>query len=77
MGMSRKEALKRVRGFAKRIEEHLVKLESNASDPASAHWRHEIRNWIGQSRDALPDLGKRTAAEWARRPSEWERRAEG
>jgi hypothetical protein len=77
MGQSRKEALRKVTPLARRIEEHLTKLAGDPTHPASSHWRHEVRNWISQVREAMPDLGKKTAREWSVRVADWTRRIGG
>ena len=77
MPLSRKEALKRVRGLALRVEEHLNKIESRPDHPACSYWRQEVGNWVRQIAEAIPATGKRTAEEWSERIRDWARRSGG
>jgi hypothetical protein len=67
MALSRKDALKRLRGLAPAVEKHLAKVASNPGHSSLAHWKTEIRQWLLQMEDSLPHVGKKTAAEWKAR----------
>jgi predicted flap endonuclease-1-like 5' DNA nuclease len=74
MAMSRKDALKRLKGLAPRIEEHLQKIANYPGSRDISHWTRETENWIRQMEDMLPHVGDKTAAEWADRITEWKAR---
>jgi hypothetical protein len=76
MGISRKDALERVTGLHKRIEQHLEKLERDPGNSAAGHWGVEVRGWVRQCEAVMRHLGKKTAGEWALRISESKRRLE-
>jgi hypothetical protein len=73
MGISRKDALKRLRGLAFRVEEHLRKLAEEPDSQDAPHWRYEAGNWIRQMEDVLFAVGKGTGADWSLRLEEWKR----
>jgi hypothetical protein len=71
MGISRKDALKRIAGIAFRVQQHLDKLSAAELTLDDAHWQHETRNWIDQIEAVLPHVGQKTSLEWASRIAHW------
>jgi hypothetical protein len=71
--MKRKDALKRMRGLAPQIEEHLDKICNDPSSRDVPHWVKEIESWIRQIESLLPYVGERTAEYWGRRIEGWRR----
>jgi hypothetical protein len=67
MAMSRKDALKRLNGLAPQVEKHLDSIGQYPSHTSVAHWRNEASSWLKKTEDALPHVGKKTAAEWQAR----------
>jgi hypothetical protein len=74
MAISRKDALKRLNGLSPRVEEHLQRIANNPGSRDIPHWTAEAENWIRQMEDVLPNVGDKTAAEWAARIAEWRAR---
>lgn len=72
MSISRKRALERIDGLALQVEKHLGKLATEPGARASSHWRYEVRLLIGQMRDALPHVGRKTVERWSDRIETWE-----
>ena len=77
MAISRKDALKRWKGLAPQVEEHLQKIADNPASRDIPHWTAEINHWITQMENMLPHAGDKTAAEWAARIAEWKVRLGG
>ncbi len=71
MAISRKDALIRMNARVEGIETHLGKLAKEPGSQAANHWRVEIQNWIRETEDMLPHVGKRTAPKWAERIANW------
>jgi hypothetical protein len=71
MGIRRKDALKHMRGFALRVQIHLEKIAANPDHPSIRHWKREIRGWLMQMEELLPQIGKKTGSEWATAISIW------
>jgi hypothetical protein len=69
--MNRKKALRRLNGLASQIEEHLAKIADAPGSQDLPHWVWEVRSWIGQVEQVLPNVGKKTSQEWQRRIDEW------
>ncbi len=69
--LNRQKALQQAQTKVKEIELHLQKLQSEPSSPDANHWRGEVRGWLKAIEKVLPDLGKKTGAEWAARVAEW------
>jgi hypothetical protein len=67
MAISRKEALKQLRGLWPRVQRHLAKLAARPNDREVPHWKKETRNWLREMEEYLPHVGKKTAAEWQAR----------
>jgi hypothetical protein len=67
MALSRKQALKQLRGLWPRIQVHLDYLAASPSEREVSHWRGEISNWLREMEEYLPHVGKKTAAEWQAR----------
>jgi cob(I)alamin adenosyltransferase len=67
MTTPRKRALNRLEKFALRMDEHLSKIASDRGHSSSAHWKHEVRNWLRQMQEELPHVGKKTATQWQAR----------
>jgi hypothetical protein len=67
MGLSRKEALKRIEGIAAQVDLHLEKIGANPNSQALSHWKREIRNWLQTMEALLPHVGKKTSAQWQTR----------
>ena len=64
MGLSRKQALKRMLGTLPRI----------AAEPASealSHWIHETRGWIDQIEQLCAVVGDKTSEEWQTKITAW------
>ena len=74
MGISRKAALKRLDGLAPRVEDHLNKLADDPDGEDAAHWVLEVRGWIRQIEDLLPQVGSKTSAEWTSKIAGWKAR---
>jgi len=74
MAISRKEALRALRGLAPRVEEHLQKISSNPGHSSIPGWRREIRGWLRQMKEVIPHVGKRTGAAWQERIEKYEDR---
>lgn len=72
----RKTALIRLEGLAPNIENHLEKIKAMPHDPAVAHWKREVRGWLGQGEALLPDLGKKTAQQWQAKIADWQNQLE-
>ena len=64
MGIPRKDALKRLQCLAGQVELHLDKIAKMPESLSVPHYRHEILNWLSDMRAVLPQVGKRTAAQW-------------
>jgi hypothetical protein len=64
MGISRKDALKRLLALVPKVEEHLAKISRNPNGRDVPHWIKEIKGWISQMEAMLPHVGDRTSAEW-------------
>ena len=75
--MSRQKTLERLRTRSGNIMEHLEKIAKDPNNPATGHWRSEIRNWIGEMEDALPHAGKKTAAGWEKLVNAYKQVLEG
>jgi hypothetical protein len=71
MGIPRKDALKRLRGLAPKVEYHLELVAADPDDQATPHHLHEIGNWLQQMEEALRHVGTKTAAEWEARVRAW------
>ena len=71
MGISRKDALKRLGGLVPRVVEHFSYITKEPNSLTVPHWRHEISNWLAQMEEVLHALGKKTAAEWRKRIDGW------
>jgi hypothetical protein len=69
--MSRQKALERLAGFTPRVEEHLAKIAANPGHSSVRHWKQEVDNWLNQMEAVLPHVGKKTAAQWSARISQW------
>lgn len=67
MAISRKEALKQLRGLFRGVEGHLGKIAEHPEDRELSHWKSETRNWLREMQEYLPHVGKKTAAEWQAR----------
>jgi uncharacterized protein YaaR (DUF327 family) len=76
MGISRKNALKRLRGLAPRILQHLEYLADDPESQDVSHWKHEIRNWITQMEEVLHAVGEKTGAQWREQINTWIARLE-
>lgn len=74
MGLSRKQAIKRMLGMLPQIEEHLAKLAADPANSACRHWLQETNGWINQIETMLPAVGTKTAEEWQGRIEEWRQR---
>ena len=64
MGMSRKDALKRMHGLLPRVLEHLRKLKDDPDHESANHWRGETCTWIRTMEASLDSVGRKTAEEW-------------
>ena len=64
MAIPRKDALKTLNGLAPKVKEHLQKLTDYAGHSSQYKWRGEIRGWLGQMKEALLHVGKKTSASW-------------
>jgi hypothetical protein len=71
MGLTRKDALKKMNGLTKRIEQHIKKVAENPGSRDLAHWLGEIRSWIAQVEQASQHVGARTQREWESRIETW------
>lgn len=71
MGMSRKDALRRLNGLAPRIDDHLEKISDDPTGREVPHWSVEINSWIKQMEAVLPQVRGKTAAAWAAQIAEW------
>jgi hypothetical protein len=71
MAVSRKDALKRLRGLAARVDEHLQALAMEPNSRAVGHWTSEIHNWLNQMEVMVSHVGKKTGAEWQARIEAW------
>lgn len=74
MGLSRKDALKRLNGLAPEVEQHLEKIAADPESENVIHWISEIKSWLRQMEDVLPQVGRKTAAEWTARIAGWKAR---
>ena len=73
MAISRQQALNRIQGLSAPVEEHLAKIAAEPSSQAVAHWRKEIRAWLGEIERLTPHIGKKTGDVWTNRVAEWRR----
>jgi hypothetical protein len=73
MAISRQQALNRMQGLSTQVERHLAKIAAEPSSQAVAHWRTEIRAWLGEIERLTPNVGKKTGAEWTSKVAEWRR----
>ena len=71
MALSRKQALKRLEGLEKQVEDHIPKVTRRGSE---AHIQHEIENWLKQMENAAEHVGEKTGAEWTAKIAEFRRR---
>jgi hypothetical protein len=71
MGLSRKDALKKMNGLKKRIEQHIKKVAETPASRDVPHWLGEIRSWIAQVEEASEHVGARTQDEWQRTIESW------
>jgi|KBSSwiStaDraftv2_1062776.scaffolds.fasta_scaffold5234250_2 hypothetical protein len=71
MGLARKDALKRMNGLKRRIEEHIQKLARYPDSQENAHWRGELRSWIKQVEAASEYVGRKTQQEWQEIIESW------
>ena len=76
MGVSRKQALKQIRGVSGQIELHLSKMEADPSAESARHWRGEVEEWIVQVLEAAEVVGKRTEEQVRQQASVWRRKLE-
>ena len=76
MGISRKDALRRLEGLAPRVVEHLGYLAEEPDSQDVPHWKHEIRNWVAQMEEVLHAVGKKTEARWRGQINAWLARLE-
>jgi hypothetical protein len=72
MSIDRKTALKRLQGLADVVEEHLQKIAAKPGSDRVAHYRAEIRGWLIQMKAVLPYIGRKTAAVWSARLTNYE-----
>lgn len=71
MGITRKDALRRLAGLAPRVIEHLEYLAEEPDSQDVPHWKHETRNWITQMEEVLHAVGKKTGAQWRDQINAW------
>ena len=71
MGLARKDALQRINGLKRRIEQHIQKLAEYPDSQDESHWRGELRSWIAQVEAAAEHVGKRTQQEWQELIESW------
>lgn len=71
MGLSRKQALKRIAGLAAQVEEHLTKIDENPNSRELPHWSHEVRIWIGQIESLIDNIGSKTETQWRAKIDTW------
>lgn len=64
MAMSRQKALERLRTRSRNILDHLEKIGRSPESDAVNKWKSEIRNWVREMEQALPNAGKKTAEAW-------------
>jgi hypothetical protein len=69
--MNRKDALKRLKGLAPRIEEHLSKIADDPTSRDVPHWMTEINTWIEQMEDMLDHVGEKTSEDWREKIAAW------
>jgi hypothetical protein len=74
--MNRKDALKRLNGLSRQVEEHLEKIRTDRANDAYLHWVGEIESWLLQMESVVSHLGKKTGNEWADKIDEWKRELE-
>ena len=71
MGMKRKDALKRLKGFAIQVEYHLEKMAANPENREIHHWKREVRGLLLQMEWLLPQIGRKTGTEWENTIAAW------
>ena len=76
MAISRKDALKRLNGLRKVVEEHIEALAIEPECDAAQHWKGELREWLSRMRDALPHVGRKTAETWSLLIDAWQQKIE-
>ncbi|MCA9269812.1 MAG: hypothetical protein KDA41_15130 [Planctomycetales bacterium] len=70
MGVSRKQAWRRMRGLELTLLEHLdnhVPALLHENPDAAPHWRQEMNAWIAEIERLAQYTGKRTSDEWKAR----------
>jgi hypothetical protein len=73
MPISRKQALKKIRGTSAAIREHLDKLKKTTNPYLRRYWLRETKGLIGAVREIAGLVGERTQSEVMARVIEWEK----
>jgi uncharacterized protein YaaR (DUF327 family) len=76
MGISRRQALKRIDALADQVEQHLEKLGREPQPLAANHWKSEVREFLRQIRRLVPKIGHRTGQLWIQRLENWDHEME-
>jgi RHS repeat-associated protein len=71
LGISRQQSLKRIEGLASQVQEHLRKIAADPASKAVPHWQREVRAFVGEIERLIPNVGKKTGADWTERVAAW------
>jgi RHS repeat-associated protein len=71
MAIGRQQALNRMQGLSAQVEKHLSKIATDPNSRAVAHWKTEIRAWLGEIERLSPHIGKKTSLEWESKVVQW------
>jgi len=74
--ISRKQALKRMNGLRRQVEEHLEKIANNPNSQAVEHWKNEIKSWLNEIERLSNNVGKKTQQEWSEKIQNWRKQLE-
>jgi hypothetical protein len=61
MGVSRKQALRRIVSLTAQADEHMAKLTADPESPSADHWKAELRAFATEVERLQPHVGKKTA----------------